>query len=244
MADGNGCTCGSGAHPRPCALHPELYAEHLAELAECNCDCHGWNTLCDYGGSWSTKKPNYGPCCHETKSFIRKLEDIDLDFLKRQCQRIYYFGLGFIQVKLNEVERLHFYSEELPVICEDIHDHRYAFNSLVLKGTLKNKRWLVAPGESHVLRYENCSPNKVSLPEESCYAVPGLLQIVGCGQPYSMLLDEFHQVEGRGCVTYLRRGEVERELAKIVLPKGAESVCPFSLKFPEEELWAMVGRML
>lgn len=26
------CTCGSGAHPRECSLHPENFARHIAEL--------------------------------------------------------------------------------------------------------------------------------------------------------------------------------------------------------------------
>lgn len=26
------CTCGSGAHPRACDLHPGAYEEHMAEL--------------------------------------------------------------------------------------------------------------------------------------------------------------------------------------------------------------------
>jgi len=26
------CTCGSGAHPRRCDLHPTRYDEHIAEL--------------------------------------------------------------------------------------------------------------------------------------------------------------------------------------------------------------------
>lgn len=26
------CTCGSGAHPRECTLHPENFAKHVAEL--------------------------------------------------------------------------------------------------------------------------------------------------------------------------------------------------------------------
>ena len=33
MADPKtGCRCGSGAHPRECELHPELYRLHIAEL--------------------------------------------------------------------------------------------------------------------------------------------------------------------------------------------------------------------
>jgi hypothetical protein len=27
-----GCTCGSGGHPRHCAKHPEAYAAHVAEI--------------------------------------------------------------------------------------------------------------------------------------------------------------------------------------------------------------------
>lgn len=32
MGDGNGCTCGSGAHPRKCLKHPYAYRLHIAEL--------------------------------------------------------------------------------------------------------------------------------------------------------------------------------------------------------------------
>lgn len=178
---------------------------------------------------------------------IETLSDIDLDLLRSNHQRVYYFGLGFIQLKINEVERLHFYSPELPVITEDIHDHRYSFTSKVLKGILKNKRWWVGIGDSHVLRYENCSPNKVSLPEEYCVAGFEATEVSEAGTPkdtYTMELDEFHQVEAVGAVTYLRRGLVEKALASIVTEKGKASVCPFSKKIPEDELWKMMARML
>jgi len=32
MGNGIDCTCGSGAHPRKCVKHPELYRLHVAEL--------------------------------------------------------------------------------------------------------------------------------------------------------------------------------------------------------------------
>lgn len=31
-----GCTCGSGAHPRRCTVHPDVYEEHIKELNEEN----------------------------------------------------------------------------------------------------------------------------------------------------------------------------------------------------------------
>lgn len=30
--DGKKCTCGSGAHPRRCNLHPDAYEKHITEL--------------------------------------------------------------------------------------------------------------------------------------------------------------------------------------------------------------------
>ena len=32
------CTCGSGAHPRRCAAHPDEYDRHISEL-ECDVGC-------------------------------------------------------------------------------------------------------------------------------------------------------------------------------------------------------------
>jgi len=30
----NPCTCGSGAHPRPCKKHPKAFDEHVREINE------------------------------------------------------------------------------------------------------------------------------------------------------------------------------------------------------------------
>lgn len=32
VLDGKKCTCGSGAHPRRCNLHPDAYEKHITEL--------------------------------------------------------------------------------------------------------------------------------------------------------------------------------------------------------------------
>ena len=54
-----------------------------------------------------------------------------------------YFGLGFIQCKINQHERVHIYHPDLmPIVNieEEIHNHRYDFESTILMGklTIKN----------------------------------------------------------------------------------------------------------
>ena len=105
-----------------------------------------------------------GPVLHQKwrsvqKDPMRTVKDIDLETLRRNHVRLYYFGLGFIQLKLDEVRRLHFYSARLPPITEDVHNHRYGFLSRVLAGRLTNRVYALGQGESHVLVNETCNPD-------------------------------------------------------------------------------------
>ncbi len=71
---------------------------------------------------------------------------------------IHYFGLGFIQLKINFETRMHFYSPELPQITsnEDVHNHRYDFESCVLKGELEQELFHVINGDTHLREQESC----------------------------------------------------------------------------------------
>src|SRR5579863_7289598 len=54
----------------------------------------------------------------------------------------YWFGLGFIQLKLNDTARMHFWLPEIPhPEREEIHNHRYDFSSIVLAGHLLHEVW-------------------------------------------------------------------------------------------------------
>lgn len=61
---------------------------------------------------------------------------LNIDYLKKNHTKIHGFGLGFIQIKLGEVFRLHIYTKEIALTTQDeeIHNHRYDFKSTVLKG--------------------------------------------------------------------------------------------------------------
>ena len=56
----------------------------------------------------------------------------------------HYFGLGFIQCKINQYERIHVYHPDLmPIVNieEEVHNHRYDFESKILMGKIKNKKY-------------------------------------------------------------------------------------------------------
>jgi len=176
---------------------------------------------------------------------INTLQDIDLDYLKKNHLRLYYFGLGFIQLKIDETYRLHFYSPELPSITEDIHNHRYHFTSKVLKGNISNFLWKIEDGDSHLLKNESCNPD-ITAPvlDKLCSAKLVELGVYETGHSYQLTDDVFHQVEAENCVTLLKRGDYTKEFAQIVIPKDEQSVCPFSKKIDETTLWKLIKDML
>lgn len=173
------------------------------------------------------------------------IKDIKLDQLRKNHSRLYYFGLGFIQLKIDETYRLHFYSPELPSINEDIHNHRYHFTSKILKGTITNSYFAIGSGDSHLKYNESCNPEiKAPRIEEPCKADLVSIQTYQAGESYRITDDIFHTVKASDCITLLKRNSYTREFAQIVIPVGVQPVCPFSKKVDEEALWEIMGNML
>lgn len=178
---------------------------------------------------------------------IETLDDIHLDFLRETHVRLYYFGLGFIQLKIDETSRLHFYHPELPTITEDAHNHRYGFLSRILAGQLTNSLYIPVEGDTHVLVNESCNPEiKAPGRREPIGLIDVDVQTYRTGQSYVMTDSLFHRVKAgpTGCVTYLVRTHHTKEFAQVILPKNATPVCPFSKKIPDDELWSMMEDML
>lgn len=181
------------------------------------------------------------------------LANLDLDELRRNYVRLYYFGLGFIQLKLNESERLHFYSPRLPAITEDPHTHRYGFLSRILKGELTNHVYgvktfgNVSPLGTHTIAYESCNPN-VKADGDAFQADVKLIDSTtyGPGESYVVTDDMFHSVEPgpKGCITYLLRTNYKARFAQVARQNGDAQVCPFSRQVPEEELWTIMRELV
>lgn len=173
------------------------------------------------------------------------MHELELDRLKENCRLIHFFGLGFVQLKISDTERYHFYHPELEAFTEEPHDHRYHFISKVLKGSLVNKVWRVDDqGEKAELRYESCNKDVSDVPASyPCNRSQVGSFEVKAGSSYYIDENTFHQVERSStgpCITKLTRGPVIKDFARILTTPGAEEACPFSRNLPEEDLWKII----
>jgi hypothetical protein len=174
-----------------------------------------------------------------------------IDELRLNVRKIYYFGLGFVQVKVSESARYNFYHWKVPAFVDEPHDHRYDFTSFVVRGEIWNKIWIAHPDgdRSGILENESCregvdapsDPQSVRLAMGSTFATLR-------GMSYSLHHASLHTVwpalnEGP-CVTYVTRGPIKKDFARVFHPDGSEKVCPFSKKMPEDELWDIVSECL
>lgn len=171
----------------------------------------------------------------------------DINWLKKNHKMIHFFGLGFIQIKINDIERLHFYHESLQAFVDQPHNHRYDFTSTVLKGCLRNIIWkecVASEGEPCVLRYDSCTSDKDVVTPESKTTNRKIVStfVTNKGSGYFMPKELFHQVrvEVSPTITVLHRGYKEYEFSSILEPVGFQSVCPFSRNLSETELWEIV----
>lgn len=176
------------------------------------------------------------------------MEIYDLDWLKKNCLMVHYFGLGFIQLKLSRECRMHFYTPELPPITseEDIHNHRYDFTSVILKGKLSQKIYAcVFDQETHVLEEESCQSGvKCEGVKRPCGVKLLGEQFFESGSSYWTCHDTFHKVRAEECVTFLKRSDYKKDLAQVIRLKGEDSACPFSKKIEENKLWEIIEKML
>lgn len=172
------------------------------------------------------------------------------EHLKTKATKIHFFGLGFIQVKINDSERYHFYSPGLAAFVppEEIHDHRYDFISSVVKGCLSQEIYTFSPKEKsdYVLRYVSCDPNYTA-PTERQYVIPELLSTVhsNCGSQYKLSEKAMHKVlpVASSTITYLQRGSKVKPFARVI-SSASKEVCPFSKDLPEAELWEWVKKII
>ena len=182
--------------------------------------------------------------------------DITVDVLRERGYEPKWFGLGFIQMKINENERLHFWHPELlpDVPDEEIHDHRYDFTSTVVTGKLTHEVYDFVAVNTDVtnadyqMAFVSCDPTK-PLSETSQEITFGEIQSYGsqiltAGSSYFFPSRRFHKTHAKRAVTYLERGPVQYEYARSIRPIDSPSICPFSNPLPTNMLWECIADLL
>lgn len=176
---------------------------------------------------------------------ISNLEELTIDFLKENNQRLYYFGLGFIQLKINNTFRIHFYHPELEILVDQPHNHRYNFESLILKGEITNAIYKKTNGDKFYLQEDSCTSGYIpkNKPQNVNFKLISKITYKE-GESYFMNHNVFHTVSAKNCITILKRGSYKKELAEISYLKQEEKICPFSIKKSDSFLWDIIKSML
>lgn len=177
--------------------------------------------------------------------------DFTVNMLRSLGVKPHFFGLGFIQLKLSDEQRLHFYHPSLSanVPEEELHDHRYDFTSEVISGSLLNEIWEFVPGPvaPHEKVLVSCD---LSDPvPEGTEAVPGIARKVlsfrtVAGGSYFISHDRFHRVKGDNCITLITRTPKVKRFATVIRGTGADHVCPFDVSLSEDDCWRIIGEMI
>lgn len=169
---------------------------------------------------------------------------LDIDFLKNNHDMIHFFGLGFVQLKIDNNIRMHFYHPDLQPIVhdEEVHNHRYDFISSILAGKLTNELFTIQAGDSdYYMIEENCKADKIVTPERMpVILTPTSIQHFKKGDSYTCLTTQFHRVSTNFAITRLYRGQIVNDNALVIKNKKAEEICPFSKKLTEDECWEVV----
>jgi hypothetical protein len=170
-----------------------------------------------------------------------------LQWFKEAALQAHYFGLGFIQIKVSESERWHFYTDALPGVVgeEEVHNHRYPFISQVMSGELRSDIWLEERGNTHELYNVSCKPGETQELVRQCSIRHAMQVGLTRGGSYWLDLNTFHQVSSNHAITRLTRATSEhRTRAQVIRLLGRPAVCPFSSSLSVEELWPVVERSL
>ncbi|MFA5488438.1 MAG: hypothetical protein WC284_04385 [Candidimonas sp.] len=177
---------------------------------------------------------------------------LNYNWLRENATHIHAFGLGFIQIKLNNINRIHFW---LPLVDktthdEEIHNHRYNFKSTILRGKITNHlygydRCPFAPYG----RYEvSCDPN---IPIDDPLIDEGYPRYLGSfdssdGDSYIFTKNLYHRITTDFAITAIERdidGGID-ETAVVIKKTDTPMVCPFSANKPIDTLWKTVKDIL
>ena len=174
-----------------------------------------------------------------------------LDFLKNSHVKPAFFGLGFIQCKVSQYERYHFYHEDLyPIVDmeEEIHDHRYDFVSTILKGQLINKLYEFTPNEKgeYYSELESCNKDNIVTDKKRTQGNIVLLsmQTYKENESYEIKFEQLHTIEAKNCITHLVRTDYKKKLATVVRHNKVEKNCPFSKQIDEKTCWQIIEEIL
>lgn len=166
------------------------------------------------------------------KSGVRVGEEL-IPYLKRSCNKITNWGLGFIQVKCGDVN-YNFYHKDLELFCnhDAPHSHQQDFISEVVSGSIEEKLYEVISGDCRI--YCGCGK-----PNDEMYGDYKFINVNthDKGSLYLRKKEDFHSVEAEhGTITKVTKYGSDKTPAWVISEDKPDKVKRLS----EEVLWQMV----
>jgi hypothetical protein len=145
---------------------------------------------------------------------------------------------------------MHFWHQDLPGFAgeEELHDHRYDFISRVLVGQTTHEEWYFEKGNDGSMEIieKSCQPGAEIPPRRVALGEvrKGGTYTMVRGSEYHFPHDRFHRIETSRCVTLLERGDIVKDVARIIKKVGDPDFCPFEQQLPEAQLWDCIDDLL
>ena len=165
-----------------------------------------------------------------------------------------FFGLGFVQLKLSKLHRLHFYHPEANPIAhyqEEPHDHRYHFHSRVLAGELRQESYAFTADENGawLKTLETCQPGvEAPVGSDTLGKVEKIAKMRHyADDEYFCHEQTFHTVTtgpDGWAITDLTRTDYTKQFAHVLRLKTGEKTCPFSQPKSEDWCWEIIADCL
>ena len=161
-----------------------------------------------------------------------------------------FHGNGFVQLYLDDVNRLHVYHPDLVAVRvanARIHDHRWTFHSKVLIGTLGHQTYDIVPtdfGRWSAKEVPGASNKEVPLqevPNSRCEIyLTGHYDIVA-GSSYVFSRRNFHKSHHSGItMTFIEKRCDDGNPARVISPYGEVPDHAFAVQPPEQDLWTAI----
>lgn len=155
-----------------------------------------------------------------------------------------WFGLGFIQLKMDEHNRFHFWHPDLPKTSaydEEWHDHRYDFRSNVLVGSITNEMatWRKNKSGDHAVWEVCCAGNGANYKCEADLIPIGEFT-THAGDSYFLHRDTLHKVHAERCMTLQTRVQGTYKLKANIVATSYNSPNPFEAELPINQMWEII----
>lgn len=156
-----------------------------------------------------------------------------------------FFDLGFIECKISDKERIHFYHPELKIpvnALDNVRNHRYDFVGKVLRGHLQNKIYNFFDGKHNThYKLSELFTNDIKNGKKNL----GYLNLFSdlnhqVNETYAMHNMYFNKIEANFCITQLKCTADKKDTIDIVYPIASNFIEPLKRSLSKQDCLAII----